>query len=286
MRFSAPPRASVDPATFEHPAFAAFRGHLDLLVGVDWPAITEFDARLAGRRHAVSGRELRFVPQTPALLADGMHYEARIWAHGTIATRESNWHDLFNALMWFERTALKSAVNCAYQRELPQAPQGGRTPAQSALTHFDEGGALVLVSDPALLEYWDRHDWAGLLFDRREAWLAGAKVVLLGHALLEQYLVPELLPVAKCLVVTMAPGEEAGRLEHLAATALAQGQILRRPSELRPLPLAGLPGWHARAVSRDFFATAPCFRPLRPGRRYPPAWQSGARGLQVAGSPR
>ena len=47
-----------------------------------------------------------FVAQTPALLADGLHYEQRIAERGEIATREGNWHDLLNALIWlrFPRT--------------------------------------------------------------------------------------------------------------------------------------------------------------------------------------
>jgi hypothetical protein len=32
----------------------------------------------------------------------------------------------------------------------------------------------------------------------------------------------------------------------------------------------GLPGWHAQAGEAGFLASAPCFHPLRAGRRYPP----------------
>jgi hypothetical protein len=49
-----------------------------------------------------------------------------------------------------------------------------------------------------------------------------------------------------------------------------EGSLLIDPQELRPLPLSGIPGWHRRTHDPEFYATAPCFRPLRPGRIYPP----------------
>ena len=41
------------------------------------------------------------------------------------------------------------------------------------------------------------------------------------------------------------------------------------PSEMRPLPLAGIPGWHA-GQGEAFCAQEGYFRPLREGRVYPP----------------
>ena len=55
--------------------------------------------------------------------------------------------------------------------------------------------------------------------------------------------------------------------ERVVAEGIAAGRLLADPQELRPLPLAGV--WNARSKSADFYAEAPCFRPLRAGRRYP-----------------
>ncbi len=41
------------------------------------------------------------------------------------------------------------------------------------------------------------------------------------------------------------------------------------PLQLRPLPLAGIPGWHDVQDSA-FYRNADYFRPLRAGRAYPP----------------
>jgi hypothetical protein len=273
MRFRAPEREAVDKARFAHPGFADFAAHGDLLRAPLWPSIDALNARLGARAHPHSGAPLRFVTQSSALLADGLHYEARIFTHGAIATRANNWHDLLNALIWLERTELKGAVNQAYARDLAVATPGQRTRRQCALTHFDEGGALVRLRDPRWLTLWDAHDWHGLYACKRAHWLADAQIVVFGHALLEQLLWPDAMPVAKCLVVLDAGLRPMSACVAQIADAIAQGRALNDPQELRPLPLAGLAGWHARGEDASFYREAPCFRPVRAGRAYPaPMW--------------
>lgn len=267
MRFEAPARESVPAAIFRHPAYAGFP-HADLLRGQAWPALATLNEALGGACHATSGRALRFVAQTPALLADGLHYEARIFETGIIATREGHWHDLFNALMWLDRGALKCAVNTAYVQEIQAGNAGHRSRPQYALTHFDEAGAVVVLRDSALLPLWDTHDWHALLWRKRAQWARDARVILFGHALLEHFLVPEILPVAKCLVV-VDPVRNDAEILQAVASHIANLADLRDPQDLRPLPLVGLSGWHCNTSREDFYRTAPCFRPLRPGRRYP-----------------
>jgi hypothetical protein len=269
MRFVPPAREAVTPAVFAHPVYAGFARHAGLLLGA-WPAPGLLDDLLrdgAGApRHTHSGAPLAFVAQTPALLADGLHYEQRIHDTGRIATRAANWHDLFNALVWLEHRALKCAVNRAYVQDFALGEAAPRTRAQCALTHFDEAGALVLLREPALLECWDRHDWHGLFWRHRAAWSKDASCIVHGHALLEHQLLPRAATVAKC-VVLLGDWTPAAALAEVAAR-IAAGRLLRDPAELRPLPLAGIPGWHPGNAREDFLREAPCFRPLRPGRRY------------------
>lgn len=177
--------------------------------------------------------------------------------------------------MWLERFSLKCAVNAAYVREFARPTAEPRTRAQCALTHFDEAGAVVVMDKLALLEPWDQHDWAGLLAG--EAWANGARLHVFGHALLEQGLVADSLPVAKCLVMAGRTDWSASASFAALADAIAAGEVLRDPKELRPLPLAGLPGWHPAQAGPGFFTELPCFRPLRPGRRYPAPWSPGGR---------
>jgi len=258
-RFIAPLRGQVDAVCFRHPVFDGYADQRDLVTGADWPAIEALNARLASP-------DRRFVAQDAALLADGLHYETRI-AQGRIATREENWHDLFNALVWMRHPAIKHALNARQCLHIARLGASERNPAQQALTQFDESGVIVRVRDPALLLAWDRHDWPALFAPA--GWRRGdiAVAAVIGHALMEQMLVPGRLLVGKCVVVH---GEaDAAAVERVAA-AITAGQVLAAASELRPLPLAGIPGWHPHQDA-TFLAQADYFRPLREGRRYPPA---------------
>ena len=263
MRFSAPARELVDAAVFTHPPLSLWCEFDQFLRGREWPDLAALNA------HAHSHR---FVAQTPALLRDGLHYEQRIAECGQIATRERNWHDLLNALVWLRFPQIKAALNARQVEEIGTAGPKRRTRAQCALTHFDEGGAIVLLRDPGLLALWDAHDWHGLFWRERAAWRDGRiDVLVFGHALLEHALRAEQLLVGKTLVVAMPQPCNVGDAIHALANAIRLGEFLNDPQELRPLPLSGIAGWHAQNTGESFYRDAPCFRPLRAGRRYPAA---------------
>jgi len=280
MRFVAPPRSAVDQAVFDRAPLRHWPEFASLLRGPEWPdlaALNDF------ARRAQSGAPPRFVAQSPALLADGLHYEQRIAERGEIATRERNWHDLLNALIWLRFPQLKAALNSRQVEQIAIAGPKSRTRAQCALTLFDEAGVVVALRDHALLALWDAHDWHGLFWRERDAWSDGRiDVIVFGHALLEHALKPRQLLVGKALVVVpastgnvenvAAPPGEARREAAIAALAQAivSGALLADPQELRPLPLSGIPGWHADNTNEAFYLSAPCFCPLRTGRRYPP----------------
>ena len=272
MRFRAPPRSAVGAAFSRHPAARGFASLPALLEG-DWPDCEALNALLGAVYHPTSGARLRFVPQTNALVHDGLHYETRIYRHGEIATRAENWHDLFNAACWLERRALKCAVNCAYVQDLEHRTSGERSRRQAALTHFDEAGAVVFTRSAARLTAWDAHDWQELFLANRATLPAEVGVLVFGHALLEHCLEPAIFPVAKCLVIETDPLEGTDRAIADLATAIRTGSVLMDPQELRPLPLAGFPGWHIRGEDLAFYREAPCFQPCRPGRRYPRPWR-------------
>jgi len=264
-RYLAPERHQTSATTFAHPAFSGFMAWRDWCVQADWPGIEILNAGLAGMRHAHTQQPLRFVAQTPELLADGLHYEARIFERGEIATRRDNWHDLLNAMVWCRYPAIKSALNLRQHDDVQSVGAKQRTPAQYAQTLFDEGGAIVQLRDAALLPAWDRHDWQELF--RPVHWQAGAiRIEVFGHALLEHALTPDKLMTAKCLV--WCGDATSIDLSELTAGAIADANWLTDPQELRPLPVSGIPGWHT-TQDDAFYATAECFRPARPGRVYP-----------------
>lgn len=260
-RFVAPARGQVDPACFRHPLFDDYAAHRGWMTAAAWPGIDALNA--ASPRPGP-----RFVAQDRALLADGLHYEARIATQGRVATRLENWHDLFNALVWLRHPAIKSALNARQCRHIAAMGPQRRNRAQQALTQFDECGVIVRVADPALLPLWDGHRWSELFAGQAAHWRDGgiAVAAVIGHALMEQALAPGRLLVGRCVVVQ--GGDDAACVARVAE-AIAAGEILDDPLELRPLPLAGVPGWHPRQDAA-FHAQADYFRPLRAGREYPP----------------
>ena len=248
----------MDAACFRHPVFGGYGEYLALLTSARWPDIDALNACMPA-----SGP--RFVAQDAALFGDGLHYEARI-AQGRIATRAENWHDLFNAMVWMRHPDLKHALNQQQCRQIERMGTRERSPAQQALTQFDETGVIVRVRDRALLDLWDRHDWTALFHANAAHWrncdIAVEAVV--GHALMEQMLVPGRLLVGKCLVVLGDPVDAIARV----VESISSGTSLVSPTELRPLPLSGIPGWHAEQ-GEAFYGEMDYFRPLREGRVYP-----------------
>jgi len=266
MRYHAPSREAVEPRVFERLPLAAWREYAALLQGHAWPSIEQLNSYLPkGARH-------RFVAQTLALLADGLHYEQRIAERGEIATREGNWHDLLNALVWLRYPILKLALNQRQMAEIVRMGPKLRSRPQYAMTHFDEAGVIVTLQDPALLALWDAHDWHGLFWRQRHAWLDGSiQLELFGHALLEHALNPDKLLVGKAVVFQAAGNADVRQLSTRCTEAIVGGRLLCDPLELRPLPLAGIPDWHVGNVDESFHLATACYQPRRAGREYPPA---------------
>jgi hypothetical protein len=260
-RFIAPARSELAPATFVHPAFDGVSAFQDWLISPDWPTLECLN-------DAMPRPDMRFVLQDQALLNDGLHYEARIAECGAIATRDANWHDLFNAMIWCAYPEIKRALNARQMTHIATMGPSQRSRAQYALTQFDEAGVIVQVRDANLVDAWNRHDWTALFHRHASAWHHGGIRIaaVIGHALLEHALVPELLLVGKCVVVQGDIDDEACVAK--VARAIAEGRVLNDPQELRPLPLAGVPGWYP-GQDAVFFAEAECFQPVRAGRVYP-----------------
>jgi hypothetical protein len=269
MRFLAPSREAVTAEIIDRPVFDGMAEFRDLLIGRDWTSVAALNDRLQPLMHRVTGKPLAFVAQE-TLATDQLHYESRIFQCGEIATRESNWHDLLNALIWKKFPAIKSALNSLQVENIARVGRQRRTREQDALTQFDEAGAVVVVRDRSLLPFWDAHDWNGLFLQQRDARHDGRiSLAIFGHAVLEHALHPEILLVAKTLVLCPDTANCDGNvLDALAADAICE-KYLSDPQRLRPLPLSGIPGWHHALQDKQFYAEKACFRPLRAGRVYP-----------------
>ena len=156
-----------------HPLLAGFAAP-DWVEDVEPPEVVQLQAQLP----------LQPDVQLIEPIDDGEHYEARIASSGRISTRPGSWHDAFNALIWSRWPQLKRALNRRQAADFAANGKHQRSRAQMAITHFDESGLVVVISDPALLDAWSRHDWVALFETHRDAW--GKQIVVwpVGHALL------------------------------------------------------------------------------------------------------
>ncbi|MEA3193606.1 MAG: hypothetical protein QOD26_1939 [Betaproteobacteria bacterium] len=200
-----------------------------------------------------SGKPLRFVP--PGV--DDPYYETGVYESGRVAPRPENLHDWFNALAWLAFPRTKARINALHADELRRSPphaQGRRGPLRDLLTIFDEGGAIVVCTDAELLALLKGAAWQPLFRDNRERVLRAMRIVVLGHAVLEQAIEPR--PGITCKSIVL-PG---GDLDAGAAQWLADAPAGTSPKALLPLPVFGYPGWYP-GQDAAFYENKRHFRP-------------------------
>jgi hypothetical protein len=189
---------------------------------------------------------LRFV--APEALPQGEAYEAFIARTACVPTRH-NLHDFFNGLIWLTWPALKQRLHEIQAQQIAQfGVSGARGVVRDAVTLFDENGALLEAPAPlrqALIE----RDWASLFLAQRAQWQQ-ARLVIVGHALLEQLVQPR-----KPLCAHVWLNQAAARGDFTEADL--------QPKPFAPLPVLGVPGWWAANTAPSFYADPAVFRAPR-----------------------
>jgi hypothetical protein len=198
-----------------------------------------------GVRLAAGG--LRFVPQ--AELPPGEAYESFIFRSACVPTRD-HLHDFFNGLVWLAEPALKVRLNALHAQVLAvEGVQSWRSPLRDALTLLDESGALLEASS-AVVALLRARRWRELLVGERARWLRGEiRLRVVGHALMEQLVMPY-----KGITAQVWAGG--------SAAALAAGAQVLQPRPFLPLPVLGVPGWWAHNGQPVFYEDEAVFRPL------------------------
>lgn len=216
-----------------------------------------------------SGRRLRFVVQeTGSAMPD---YEPRIFATGAVPTRPGDLHDSFNALVWLTFPQTKAALNArhvATRRAAAKSPN--RTPAQDALTLFDECGVIVASDRPDLLALITGFQWKQLFWQRREELNRHMKFFLFGHGLMEQMLNPYIGLTGKALLITVesawleaSPDVARSHIDATCRALIASAGALSHSRGLAPLPVLGIPGWTPENDDQAYYDNVKYFRPGR-----------------------
>ena len=241
----------------KHPIFDSVRQWIDRIGGAPSLELLNSCSEEKGLR-SESGKPIRFVPPS----ASDPYYEVHLYETGRVQTRPDNKHDLFNALAWLAFPRTKARINAMHAAEIPR--EGGRRGRlRDMLTIFDEGGAIVACGG-AVEELVREARWRELFVERHREF----RIVVVGHAVLEQALAPRL--GLTCKVVFAEPGCD---LDAQTADWLAHRGT--SPRDLPPLPVLGYPGWFAGSGRADFYADERYFRPSRRERQGKPAGKFG-----------
>ena len=222
---------------------------------------------------------MRFVAQESGKLPFEAQYEPRCYLKGEVPTRENNWHDLLNALVWLTFPKTKAVLNARHYDALIEERafgNAGRGTLRDVNTLLDESGVIVVYADAhsgiELAELLRNLQWKELFWQQREQARAGMGFYIFGHGLYEKALQPYVGMTGQGLLLAVEPAffswPSAQRLAHLdslLADYLAAPEHCRSTRDLSPVPLLGVPGWAADNDSEAYYDNTSYFRPGRRG---------------------
>lgn len=208
----------------------------------------------------LNGRAL----QAPLFVHSKENFGALAYEHavrdGSIPTRDLG-HDWYNGHVWLTFTAAKKALNDRHIQDslsVERVGGNGRSRLRDALTLFDESGALLLTTSPAACSALLQHDWKTLFPDRFESWGQQARVLVVGHGLLDALDAPHPGLCAKAIPVFVPTLD----LPLSALQSIVSGVVagLQDPANFSPLPMMGIPGWFEESKAPGYYDNKSVYR--------------------------
>lgn len=199
---------------------------------------------------------VRFVEQSA--LPAGAAYEGYVATTGNCPVRPGL-HDFFNGICWLGLPLSKARLNQLQAAQIDARGVGAvRGPVRDAITLFDESGALLDAPPELWAALLDR-DWQRLFVELRPLW-AQARVLVVGHALLEKLVVPRKTLTAHVWGSPLRLEPLADADSRLASQLVADALALK---PFTPLPLLGIPGWCDGNQQLSFYDDVQVFRSRR-----------------------
>ena len=251
------------------PVFEPLRAAIGALPPDRWPTNAELTAA-AGEAKTARGKPVRFVLPRERSDRERPYYEQHIADSGEVETRPSNWHDLFNALVWIAFPRAKAAINAQHAAILAEGGEAEarrRSPERDALTLFDEGGVAVASRSPELLRLIVDFEWKELFWTRRAELEQSVRFFAFGHALYEKALDPYIGIVAKTVFVPVndfffmsTSDSQVATVDEMLAAHFSRRARFQSPKSMAPMPVMGIPGWHPRTGEESFYDDPDHFR--------------------------
>jgi hypothetical protein len=246
----------------------------------NWPTFQQLN-HLKAMMHAdittCSGMPVQFVSQ----ISEGKNseysgnaairqYENRIYLTGEVPTRQENWHDFFNALVWLTFPRAKAALNQIHFQSLHNNVRNKtekRGPRRDAATLFDESGVIVLSSRSEWITLLQQHAWKTVFWQHRASIPASMRFILFGHALYEKMRDPYVGLTGKGVFFEVKETflqqpltDQLRMIDHWLADFLLH--TLSSTTDLSPIPVLGYPGWTDANADSGYYDNLRYFRPL------------------------
>ena len=274
-------------ALLQSPLFSPLNIIIEQMSENHFPNLQDCNVLLEARLPGIttqSGQMVRFVEPAPGRLEFNSQYEPRCYLRGEIQTRNNNWHDLFNAMVWLAFSKAKSVINARHYLALVESTIGvnklarlnefksnvissQRGPVRDTLTLLDESGVIIPYADTNLADLLCGFQWKKLFWEHREMVKSFMGFYIFGHGLYEKALRPYigitgqglLLPVDQAFF-GWPLAERIINLDQRLADYIDNPMHCRNPRELFPLPLLGVPGWTPANEHEKFYDNKQYFR--------------------------
>ena len=241
---------------------------------VAWPELKDFNHLLsisAGPLQSGNSKNLKFIKQSlkPATLDQS--YEIRIHQSGEILTRQNNWHDFFQVMIWCTYPQTKKLINAMHfsaimERSNKKDFSSIRSPIENTLTLFDECGAVIVSSNPEYFEMIKNHQWKKLFVTSRNAFNHEIKCFIFGHAMLEKALNPYSGMTVHSILIKVDNSffskkdtDQRNKIDEIACQYFRKNkQPLTK--NLQPFPVLGVPEWHPLNNAEEYYNDETYFR--------------------------
>lgn len=263
----------IPDALLKSPLFTPLHPLLKLIKSTGFPTLQDWNSLLGTEYQGLSvqnGHALHFVAQEQGKLGFESQYEPRCYLSGEVQTRENNWHDLFNALVWLTFPKAKAAINTRhYQALLDRDAHLGsqRGNVRDMATLFDESGVVAVTSKAVLSGLLCDFKWKELFWLQREQISQYMEFYVFGHGLYEKLLDPYVGLTAQGLVLQVEEeffkwslSQKLAFLDEQIATYLNNSAHCRSTRELNPVPMLGVPGWWEANKEETFYDNSSYFR--------------------------